>query len=117
MPQKQTSLELEIKISDKAASSFKSAVENFQEIMQKSGKKIWKYPRCTNYAIKLRLTFTNKDIYNMDHTRITLTIQDLDLRNRIGPFRVDAGDSITQMVPLEIPIETGIVDKESLSRE
>ena len=32
------SLELEIKISDKAASSFKSAVENFQEIMQKSGK-------------------------------------------------------------------------------
>ena len=32
------SLNLEIKISDKAASRFKSAVENFQEIMQKSGK-------------------------------------------------------------------------------
>ncbi len=56
------------------------------------------------------ITFTNKDIYNMDHTRITLTIQDLDLRNRIGPFRVDAGDSITQMVPLEIPydVEPGV---------
>jgi len=32
------SLNLEIKISDNAANSFKNAVENFQEIMQKSGK-------------------------------------------------------------------------------
>ncbi|MEK6946957.1 MAG: hypothetical protein AABX32_05115 [Nanoarchaeota archaeon] len=45
------SLELEIKISDKAANSFKSAVENFQEIMQKSGKNKTILPQRISYYL------------------------------------------------------------------
>ena len=45
------SLELEIKISDKAAGSFKSSVENFQEMMQKSGKNKTTLPQRISYYL------------------------------------------------------------------
>ena len=45
------SLNLEIKISDNAASSFKNAVENFQSIMQKSGKNKTILPQRISYYL------------------------------------------------------------------
>lgn len=45
------SLELEIKISDNAANRFKNAVENFQEIMQKSGKNKTILPQRIGYYL------------------------------------------------------------------
>ena len=45
------SLNLEIKISDNAANKFKNAVENFQEIMQRSGKNKTILPQRITYYL------------------------------------------------------------------
>ena len=49
------------------------------------------------------VSFTNKGLYDMDHSKITLIFPELALRSRIGPFDLDAGESATHLVPLYIP--------------
>ena len=49
--QSRCSLNLEIKISDNAANKFKNAVENFQEIMQRSGKNKTILPQRITYYL------------------------------------------------------------------
>ncbi|MBI4149096.1 tandem-95 repeat protein [Candidatus Woesearchaeota archaeon] len=56
-------------------------------------------------ATSAYVTFTNTDNLEMEHARVTVSIPELAVRSRAGPFALNTGDKVTKTLPLEIPAD------------
>lgn len=54
----------------------------------------------------------NNDVRDMEHAKVTIIINDLGVRKRVGPFDLPRGQDATKTVYLELPddVKPGIYD-------
>jgi len=93
------SLELEIKISDKAAGSFKSSVENFQEMMQKSGKNKTTLPQRISYYLNDQ-KLEQEDVIKTNEKRTIVSLDSCRSFSDYPYLRNELSDKLRTAKPL-----------------